>query len=77
VTDVFDAFDGRILPVDRGMAEVWGELLAVTEKHIDDAGLAATARSHGLVLVTRNTKDFARRGVSLLNPYKSPPERLA
>jgi toxin FitB len=77
VTDVFDALDGRILPVDRGVAEVWGELLPVTAKHIDDAGLAATARSHGLVLVTRNTKDFARRGVSLLNPYKSPPERLA
>jgi predicted nucleic acid-binding protein len=77
VTDVFDALDGRILPVDRSVAEVWGELLAVMEKHIDDAGLAATARSHGLVLVTRNTKNFARRGVSLLNPYKSPSERLA
>jgi hypothetical protein len=59
------------------VAEVWGELLAVLDKHIDDAGLAATARSHGLVLVTRNTKDFLGRGVPLLNPYKSPPERLA
>jgi predicted nucleic acid-binding protein len=58
VTRVFDAFDRRIMPVDRGVAEVWGELLAVTEKHIDDAGLAATARSHGLALVTRYTKDF-------------------
>jgi toxin FitB len=77
VTSVFDAFDRRILPVDRGVAEVWGELLAVTEKHIDDAGLAATGRSHGLVLVTRNIKDFIGRGVPLLDPYKSPPERLA
>jgi toxin FitB len=58
------------------VAEVWGESLAVTEKHIDEAGLAATARSHRLVLVTRNTKDFIGRGVPLLNPYKSPPERL-
>ena len=77
VTRVFDALDGRILPVNRRVAQLWGELLAVAEKHIDDAGLAATAQSHGLVLVTRNTKDFIGRGVPLLNPYKSPPERLA
>jgi toxin FitB len=57
------------------VAELWGESLAVTEKHIDDAGLAATARSYRLVLVTRSIKDLIGRGVPLLNPYKSPPER--
>ncbi len=73
---VFDAFAGRILPVDRAVATLWGEALAESEKHSDDAGFAATARARGLVLVTRNTEHFARRNVPLLNPYKSPPERL-
>lgn len=39
-----------------------------------DAGLAATAEVHGLVLVTRNTEHPRGRGVPLLNPFKSPAE---
>ncbi|MBZ9849668.1 type II toxin-antitoxin system VapC family toxin [Mesorhizobium sp. CA14] len=68
---IFDAFEGRILPIDRPVATAWGEMLAVSEKHIDDAGLAATAREHGLVVVTRNVKDFDGRGVTLLDPFKA------
>ena len=74
-TAIFDAFDGRILSVDRPVAAVWGEALAVNERHVDDAGLAATARVHGLVIVTRNTRDFVKRGVSLLDPFKAPVQR--
>lgn len=73
---IFDAFDGRILPVDRRVARAWGRHLAQSEKHADDAGIAATARMHGLVLVTRNVRDVARRNVAIIDPYKSPPERL-
>jgi predicted nucleic acid-binding protein len=72
----FDAFEGRILPVDRAVAGAWGALLADSKKHVDDAGLAATALMHDLTVVTRNTQHFAGRGVKSLNPYKSPPERL-
>jgi predicted nucleic acid-binding protein len=32
--------------------------------------MAATARVHDLVLVTRNTKDVARTGVKLLDPFQ-------
>ena len=71
----FDAFAGRILPIDRAVAHAWGEALAQSERHADDAGFAATARVYGLVLVTRNTRDMARRNVSMLDPYKSPPQR--
>ncbi|MDQ0471614.1 type II toxin-antitoxin system VapC family toxin [Labrys wisconsinensis] len=74
---IFDALEGRILSVDRQVARVWGEALAQSEKHVDDTGFAATALVHGLILVTRNTKDLAWRGVQILNPYKSPPERLS
>ncbi len=72
---IFDAFEGRILPVDRQVAAAWGEALADSEKHVDDVGLAATARVHGLVIVTRNVKDFAGRGVTLLDPFKAVRQR--
>jgi predicted nucleic acid-binding protein len=31
--------------------------------------IAATALEHGLTLVTRNTKDFAGLGVTIVNPW--------
>jgi predicted nucleic acid-binding protein len=34
--------------------------------------IAATALVHDLTLATRNTKDFAGCGVSLLNPWLDP-----
>lgn len=74
VIGAFDAFGERILPVDRDVAALWGELLAESEKHIDDTGLVATARVHDLVLVTRNTDHAAGRGASTLDPYKASPK---
>jgi predicted nucleic acid-binding protein len=35
-----------------------------------DSLLAATALTHDLVLVTRNTADFAGTGVTVLNPFE-------
>ncbi len=75
VAAIFDAFEGRILPIDRSVAVVWGEALGHSEKHIDDTGLAATARVHGLVVVTRNIKDFEGRDVRLLDPFKVAREQ--
>ncbi|HXZ14434.1 MAG TPA: type II toxin-antitoxin system VapC family toxin [Roseiarcus sp.] len=72
VTAIFDAFEERILPIDRAVAAAWGEALGESEKHVDDAGLAATAHVHGLIVVTRNVKDFDGRGVTLLDPFKAP-----
>jgi predicted nucleic acid-binding protein len=73
VTEVFAAFSERILPVTREIANLWGELLGHSEKNIDDAGLAATARVHSLVLVTRNIRHVAGRGVATLDPFKTSP----
>ncbi|MGP8121788.1 MAG: type II toxin-antitoxin system VapC family toxin [Xanthobacteraceae bacterium] len=71
VSAIFDAFEGRILPINRLVAAAWGEARGESDKHVDDAGLAATARVHGLVVVTRNVKDFDGRGVTLLDPFKA------
>jgi predicted nucleic acid-binding protein len=34
-----------------------------------DGFLAATAQVHGIVLATRNVRDFARLGIRLVNPW--------
>lgn len=67
---VLEALDERVLPISREIAALWGMLLARSDKHIDDTGLAATARVHGLVVATRNVEHFSGREVSTLNPYK-------
>ena len=36
----------------------------------EDAMMAATARVHGLTMVTRNERDFAHFDVAVLNPFK-------
>ena len=77
VADLFDTFDERILPVSRAVAEMWAALLPGHSKHSMDAGIAATARVHGLVMVTRNMKDFMGLGVPVLDPFQSPPATYA
>ena len=37
-----------------------------------DSLLAATAKVHGLTLVTRNVTDIAGTGVTYINPFDSP-----
>ena len=72
--DVIRAFEGRILDVNGTIAMLWGEMVAKTEKlgrpmpYIDSL-IAATALSHDLTLVTRNTKDVEISGVKLHNPW--------
>jgi predicted nucleic acid-binding protein len=62
----------RIVPVDRTIAEEWGRLNVPDPLPVIDGLLAATAKTQGLTLVTRNVKDVARTGVLLLNPFKAP-----
>jgi hypothetical protein len=59
----------RILPVDQAIALEWRRITAPRTVPPIDGLLAATARVHGLTLVTRNVKDFSDLGVSCLNPF--------
>jgi len=36
---------------------------------IKDSLIAATALVHGFVVVTRNTRDFTKAGVTVLDPF--------
>ena len=64
-------FESRLLSVDRNVAEEWGRLNAAATLPVVDGLLAATARVHGLTLVTRNTRDVSRTGVPCFNPFSS------
>lgn len=66
------AFNGRIVPITQEIAETWGRLSAPDKLPVVDGLLAATAIVHNLTLVTRNTRDVARTGVKLLNPFDEP-----
>lgn len=63
----------RILPVSGAVAEEWGRLNVPDPLPVVDGLLAATAKVHDLTLVTRNSTDFARTGVRLLNPFEAEP----
>ena len=73
IKNLLDTFDDRILPVDRAVAIDWAELLPGHSKRSVDVGIAATARVHGLVVVTRNMKDFVGLGARVIDPFQSPP----
>ncbi|MEM6533858.1 MAG: type II toxin-antitoxin system VapC family toxin [Myxococcota bacterium] len=62
-------FEDRVLPVTEPIARAWGTFGVPDPVPTVDGLLAATAHVHGLVLVTRNTKDAYSTGVELLNPF--------
>jgi predicted nucleic acid-binding protein len=69
-------FADRLLPIDRDIARLWGELTVSVAKtgrtlHVADGLIAATAVRHGLRLMTRNVRDFGGTGVLLINPWES------
>jgi hypothetical protein len=65
-----DMFADRILGIDRRVAEVWGRLNAERALASVDGLIAATALVHGMIVVTRNVRDFAGTGVPVLNPFE-------
>ena len=64
-------FAGRILAIDALVADAYGRLGIPDPLPVADGLIAATALVHDLVVVTRNTPDFARAGVRLLDPWRS------
>ena len=65
----------RLLPVDLEAAHIWGELTAAAQKRgrtisAGDGLIAATARRHGLHIMTRNIADFEPTGAMLINPWE-------
>jgi toxin FitB len=74
LTGLQDRFADRILGVDNETAELWGEIVARTQRmghllHVVDGLLAATALCRGLHIMTRTTPSLAATGVLIVDPY--------
>lgn len=59
----------RVLPIAEPVAEMWAALNVPDPLPFIDGLLAATAKVHGLTLVTCNVDDVARTGVSIVDPF--------
>lgn len=69
--ELISGFGDRILPITKAVAERWAVSSAQLKRQgislpVIDGLIAATALEHKLVIVTRNTKDFAHVGGSPL-----------
>lgn len=68
-------FSGRCLPFDCEAAGEYAQIAAARNKQghpisVEDAQIAAIARTAGLSLATRNTKDFSGiSGLKLIDPW--------
>jgi predicted nucleic acid-binding protein len=72
------ALEGRILGFNVGVAHVWADQEHLLEAAgqpmpVEDGYIAATARKHGLTVVTGNDKDFLRPRLKVFNPFKELP----
>jgi toxin FitB len=61
----------RVLPIDEPIAEAWALLSIPNPPPLIDGLLAATAKVHGLTLVTRNVADISVAGVPFLDPFSA------
>ena len=67
-------FDHRVVPFDETAAAHYADIVVRRERAgrpigMADAQIAATCRSHGAVLATRNIDDFADTGINIVNPW--------
>jgi predicted nucleic acid-binding protein len=67
-------YETQILPVDLNVALAWGELAARHRSlgrrpSVTDELIAATARVHNLIVVTRNVHDFESSGCRIVCPW--------
>ena len=70
-SEVEPTFAGRILPVDERVALVCAPFHVPDPSPERDALIGATAIVHDLTMVTRNTGDFARFPLRLVDPWQA------
>lgn len=70
-TELRDWFEDRVLGIDEAVSARWADLLARAGRPVPaiDSLLAATAAQHGLVMATRNVRDFEALPVGVFSPW--------
>lgn len=62
----------NVLPMDAVVFRTWARLMHKKSNTLyEDAMIAATAKVHGLTVVSRNVTDFAALGFTAFNPFAS------
>jgi predicted nucleic acid-binding protein len=62
----------EVISMDAGMFREWARLMeGKSDQLLEDAMIAATARVRGLIVATRNVRDFKSLAVEILNPFTS------
>lgn len=69
---VLALYRDRILPVTIAIARAAAILNVPDKRGFGDGVIAATARVHGLKMVTRNVSHFAGAGLEIINPWLPP-----
>ena len=74
--DVIATYQDRLAPFDLPAALRYAEVLTLQTQAGRDPGtadtqIAATALARGMMLATRNTKDFAGLGLMLIDPWEA------
>lgn len=73
LAEIATAFAERLVSIDQAVADEWGRMSALRPVPVIDGLLAATAKTNGLTLVTRNESDVAGLGADVLNPFEAIP----
>ena len=61
-----------VLPIDARAFRAHARLMhRKSDAHFEDAMIAAVAQTNGLIVATRNVKDFAGFGVRTLDPFEA------
>ena len=64
-------FTGQVLAMDANVCREWARLMhGRSDTLVEDAFIAATARVHRLVVVTRKVRDFKALAVETFNPFE-------
>ncbi|MFZ4072438.1 MAG: type II toxin-antitoxin system VapC family toxin [Caulobacterales bacterium] len=62
----------NVLPMDGAIFRRWAQLMhGRSDGRIEDAMIPATAAVHGLMVLTRNVRDFRPFGIKTLDPFKA------
>jgi predicted nucleic acid-binding protein len=68
-------YSERVLSINAEIAEIWGAMAGEARVKgialaVVDGLIAATAKHHGLSLVTRNVRDFRMWDIPVVNPWQ-------
>ena len=73
--EVRERLDDRVFAVDEAVMTIWSQISVPDMLPAYDGLIAATALVHGMMVATRNTTDYRRVGVEVVDPWSEPLPR--